>query len=411
MILFCEECGTRHDIDPDQYDGQSIIRFSCKVCNEKLVLDLSKRVGSKSVVSDIEQAQTESDNGYKLKVLIVDDSKLIRKVLSQIITENSKMEIAGEAADGREALDLIHSVRPDVVTLDINMPNMDGLTTLKHIMIQCPTPTVMISSLTREGAKETFDALKYGAIDFLPKPSQANDQDLEQQKEDIIQKIEMAAAVQLESVRYLRPPTQEDHDKTDLGTECNTIVAMGACEGGYGALLNIIPRLEPNLPAAYIAIIHASDKHLDAFVSYLDEISAIKVKRAEDKTPIQGGNCYLASSAQYVTVEKDAERYLMNVNPSPFPTRRGAINILMISLSELMLDKAVGVVLTGAGQDGVEGIGEIIRLKGTALVQDPRTCLFKDMASAAIERYKDDVRLVSDKQVAEVINMLADATS
>lgn len=411
MILFCEECGTRHDIDLSQFEGETVIRFSCKVCSENLLLDLTKQKGSKNVVSDIENVEPDRQGQQKLKVMIVDDSKLIRKVLSQIIDSSESMEVAGEAADGKQALDLIPSIRPDVVTLDINMPKMDGLTTLKHIMIQCPTPTVMISSLTQEGARETFDALKYGAIDFLPKPSQMAENDLGCQRDEILQKIQLAAAVQLESVRYLRPPKKDNFKHEQNITDCKTIVAMGTCEGGYGALLNIVPRLAPGLPAAYIVIIHAPDQHLDAFVRYLDENSAISVKRAEDKAPIQGGCCYLACSSEYVTVETGQGGYLLSVNPSPFPSRRGAINMLLISLSEMMQDRSVGVLLTGAGQDGVEGLGEIVRFKGTALVQDPRTCLFKDMTSAALQRYRQDVRPVSDKRMADVINELVSATS
>ncbi len=411
MILFCEECGTRHDIDLSQFEGQTVIRFSCKVCHENLLLDLSRQKGSKSVVSDIQNAEQAGADGRKLKVVVVDDSKLIRKVLADIIDSSPAMEVAGEAADGREALDLIPSIGPHVATLDINMPHMDGLTTLKHIMIRFPTPTVMISSLTKEGARETFEALKYGAIDFLPKPSQTGDKDLEQQKDEILQKIELAAAVQLESVHYLRPPKIDCAGGNGGATDCKTIVAMGTCEGGYGALLNIVPRLAPGLPAAFLVVLHAPEQHLDAFVQYLDENSAIRVKRAEDKMAVRGGCCYLASSAQYVTVEENQDGYLLNVNPSPFPSRRGAINMMMISLSEMMLDRSVGVLLTGAGQDGVEGLGEIIRTKGTALVQDPRTCLFKDMAGAASERYHENIRLVSDKRMADVINELISAAS
>ncbi len=407
MILFCEECGTRHDIDLSQFEGETVIRFSCKVCHENLLLDLSQQRGSKSVVSDIQNVEPAE----KLKVVVVDDSKLIRKVLAEIIDSSPALELVGEAADGHEALDLITSLRPHVVTLDINMPRMDGLSTLKHIMIRCPTPTIMISSLTKEGARETFDALKYGAIDFLPKPSQSGEKDLQQQKDEILQKIELASAVQLESVRYLRPPETNRISVKGKITDCNTLVAMGTCEGGYRALLNIVPRLDPGLAAAFLVILHTPDKHLDAFVSYLNESSAIDVKRAEDKAQVQGGCCYLASSSQYVTVERHEGSYLLSVNPSPFPSRRGAINMLMISLSELMLERSIGVLLTGAGQDGVEGLGEIIRTNGAALVQDPRTCLFKDMASAAAERYHEDVRLVSDKRMADVINDLIGSAS
>ena len=181
MILFCEECGTRHDIDSRQIAG-NYFQFECTGCSETLVVSLSKNQGKQA------QAAMQSEGTpleTPLRVLVVDDSRLIRKVLCQIIESDGRKKVVGEAEDGKKALDLLAETQPDVITLDINMPVMDGLTALKHIMIKRPTPTVMISALTTEGALETFDALKYGAIDFLPKPSQVKGADLNAQRENV----------------------------------------------------------------------------------------------------------------------------------------------------------------------------------------------------------------------------------
>jgi two-component system chemotaxis response regulator CheB len=182
-------------------------------------------------------------NPYKL--LIEDDSKLIRRAVSNIFKDQENFRVVGEAGNGKEALELLNKLNPDVVTLDINMPVMDGLTTLKHIMIKSPRPTVMLSSLTQEGASVTFDALKYGAIDFIPKPSRSNGESLGEQEVNIIKKVKLAAEVKIESVQYIRSIPKEKSNKRPNGNECKSIFAMGSSEGGYGALLKIIPQVIP----------------------------------------------------------------------------------------------------------------------------------------------------------------------
>ena len=401
MILFCEECGTRHDIDQGKLD-QNTYQFSCNVCHETLVVSLVNQQ-NKTIQAALDQGQPAESLIKPLQVLVVDDSRLIRRVLREIIESDGCKQVIGEAEDGRKALDLLQDIAPDVITLDINMPVMDGLTTLKHIMINRPTPTVMISALTKEGALETFDSLKYGAIDFLPKPSQVKGADLKTQQKEILQKIELAAEVQIESVRYLRRLSQDKHQEKSKRPDCKYILALGVAEGGYGALLNVIPRLRDDLPAAYIAIMHQAPHHINAFANYLDQCSPLAVQRATDGLLIEGGRCYLAASTEYVTVVKDHNDFRLQVNTSPFPTRRGAINMLMQSLSEIMRANAAGVILTGAGDDGIEGLGEIINSGGTAFVQDPRSCLFKETPMAAANKYTVDF-LVSDKQMAGAIN-------
>ena len=339
------------------------------------------------------------------KLLIVDDSKLIRRAISNIFTDQENIQVVGEASNGREALEILPELNPDVVTLDINMPVMDGLTTLKHIMIKNPKPTVMLSSLTQEGASMTFDALKYGAIDFIPKPSRNNKDSLEKQGLDIIKKVNQAAEVEIESVQYIRSvPKDKSYDRPS-GIACKNLFAMGASGGGYGALLKIIPQLLPDLPAAFLVVIYAALQHVDAFAAYLDDHSFIKVKRAKDKEPIEGGVCYLCSGEEYMTVHSSGNKYNLKVNPSPFSERRGSINMLMLSIAEVMTNRAVGVILSGSGDDGAEGLGEVVRMGGRAIVQDPNCCLFREMPCAAIDKCKN-TEIIPDVKIAEKINSL-----
>ncbi len=337
------------------------------------------------------------------KLLIVDDSKLIRRAVSNIFKAQDNFQVVGEAGNGKEALDMLAGLNPDVVTLDINMPVMDGLTTLKHIMIKSPRPTVMLSSLTQEGSTETFDALKYGAIDFIPKPSRTNGDSIGEQELNIVKKIKLAAEVEIESVQYIRSIPKEISEKRPDGIECKGLIAMGASEGGYGALLKIIPQIIPDLPAALLVVIYADSKHVDAFAGYLDSHSFVKVRRAKDGEGIKGGVCYLCSGEEYVTIHSSDNKYNLQISPSPFAERRGSINMLMFSVAEAMGMRAAGVILSGSGEDGAEGLAEVIRAGGTAIVQVPKTCLYKEMARTAMDRCEADL-VISDVKIASAIN-------
>ena len=412
MILFCEECGTRHDIDEARIEGD-VFRFSCSGCSETLAVSLANKQEGRTVQAAlIHQAEAlQAEAGQKpLKVLVVDDSKLIRRVLRDIIESDSRKCVIGEAENGRQALDFLVSELPDVITLDINMPVMDGITTLKHIMITRPIPTVMISALTKEGSMETFESLKYGAIDFLPKPSQVKGADLTHQKEEILRKIELAAGVQLESIRYLRRTSKEKPQAGNGSMPYNCIVAIGVAEGGYGALLNVVPRLKKTLPGVYLAVMHQPAHHLEGFSRYLDQCSQLSVMRAIDGTVVQGGTCYLAAATEQVSLVKEGERILLKVNSSPFPAPLEAIDFLMGSVAETMKANAAGVLLTGAGNDGLEGLGRIKQCGGTIFVQDPRSCLFKETPMKAAEKYAVEY-LISDKQMAGAISAYIKAHS
>ncbi len=388
MIVFCEECGRQNEIRCPEGCGREAL-LACDGCEETLkVPDAASSIA----------APAEAP----IRLMIVDDSRLIRTVVRQMFDADEQVQVVGEAANGREALQLLPEIEPDVITLDIKMPEMDGLSTLKHIMIKRPTPTVMISALTREGATETFDALRFGAIDFMPKPSQREDVSLEDQEREIKRKVRLAAAIKMDNVRLLRTRPANGGAPTSAIERC---VVLGASEGGDGALLKIITQLDPAWPAAYLAVLYAAEAHLDAFVDYLDANSMLQVRRAADGTSLEGGTCYLASGAEYVTAVQKGDRTSLCVHPSPFPGRRGAINMLMLSLSEVMAARTVAVVLTGKDADGAEGAAEIARVGGAVMIQDPSTCLFKEMALSALRLCRSG-RQLNDSEIAPAIKTL-----
>ena len=386
MIVFCEECGTQHEVLGDGTKGTA--RLICEGCQEALTFR-----GTTSSIAGPSQKP--------VSLLIVDDSRLIRTAIRRLVEADGQIQVVGEAANGREALELLAHLKPDVITLDIMMPEMDGLSTLKHIMIKHPTPTVMFSALTREGAIETFDALRFGALDFMPKPSPSASTPIADQERLIVQKIKIAAGIETAGIRLLRtpgPPVQQ----TTGTAEPEGLVVIGSSEGGYSALLKIIPQLPLDLPAAYLVVHYAGPAHVQAFVDYLSAHSAVTVERAHNGAVLRAGTCYLASGSEYTTLQSIDGRLALRVHPSPFPERRGAVNMLMLSASEIMPGQVIGIVLTGRGEDGAEGCIEIRRVGGTVIVQEPRSCLFQEMVQAALHAGKADC-VCPDQDIAKAI--------
>lgn len=339
-----------------------------------------------------------------VRLLVVDDSPLMRHILGNIFSGAPHLQVVGEAGNGLEALSMIPELDPHVVTLDINMPIMDGLTALKNIMIRHPRPTVMCSTLTREGQEVTFDSLKFGAVDFIHKPSNRHASSLEGQYRAIIEKVTLAAAVEIGSVQLLRTanPSRQRGIAAGRPEHLTHICGVGASAGGYGPLLKIIPALPRTLSAAILLIIHDISQNVESFTRYLHRESALRVQRAIDGAPVKPGVCYVASGREYVTLEREASGFGLRVNPSPFPNRRSSINMLLISLAEGMRHRAMGLVLSGGGDDGAEGLREVARRGGLAMVQSPAASLYKEMPRAALEQ-TPSAAVLPDRRIAEAI--------
>jgi two-component system chemotaxis response regulator CheB len=333
------------------------------------------------------ECESQESEGKSISVMIVDDSTLLRKIINEVFSNDDQLQVVGEAEHGLKALELIPELKPDVVTLDVNMPVMDGLTTIKHIMIKCPTPVVMFSTLTGQGSLETFESLRYGAVDFLQKPSSLLKEDLKSQHELIISRVKNAARAGIDTIRYLRP-AQVALEKKDVGTqECHRVFAIGSSYGGYGSLLGLIPEIKPQLPAAFLSILYASAPHVDAFVNYLDQHSQMAVRRAVDGDLLQSGTCYLASAFEQVKVKNESGKLIICLQPKSNDNPGQACDTLMMSLSDTLKARASGVLLSGIGEDGVAGIGAILKGGGNAIIQDPKTCLCNDTTAMTAKQY------------------------
>lgn len=338
------------------------------------------------------------------RLLVVDDSHMMRQVISNLFNSDPHIEVIATANSGQQALELIQAKRPDVITLDINMPEMDGITALKHLMIQTPTPTVMLSSLSRDGAKITFDALRYGAVDFITKPSHLKPEAMQQQSEAMIRTVKAAAGVEMDVMHYIRsesvPSTAPEHE------DYQYVVAIGAAAGGYNSLLTILPKLSANTPLVYLVVLYGASRYIDAFISYLNQHCAITVKRAVDGEKLAGATCYVATGEEYMTLHHQDEHDVLRMHPAPFSSQNSAINRLMFSLADVVENRGIGMVLSGDSNDGSEGLEELGRVGGKVMVQNPNNCLYKEMSESVLNTcHVNDV--LSASEIATHLNAYA----
>jgi two-component system, chemotaxis family, protein-glutamate methylesterase/glutaminase len=339
-----------------------------------------------------------------IRVLVVDDSKIITKGITDILSQDGQIQVVGEAKDGKEAVEKVASLKPDVVTMDVNMPEMDGLTALKHIMIMRPTPVVMLSAYTQEGAAATFDSLRFGAIDFIAKPSTRQDLSLDVQKKNIVETVKRAAKVRISSVQHIRL-TQKGKNLGAGGKTQNadSVVAMGTALGGYSILLRILPRFSGDLKAAVLVVQYMPEEVIETFCEYLNSYSPIPVKPARDGEVMNSGVCYLCADNHYMTIIREGAVSKIRLNDRPFDfEHRNSFNMLLISLAEAFGERAVGVILTGEGADGLEGAQELKRVGGTIIAQETDTCLSPEMAGQVIQKGLAD-RIVPDYLLAQEI--------
>jgi two-component system chemotaxis response regulator CheB len=340
------------------------------------------------------------------RLLIVDDSPLVRKTILDLFADEESVQVVGQAENGIEALYQVSHLKPDVITMDISMPGMDGLSALKHIMIKSPTPVVMLSSLTKEGAAITFDALRFGAVDIISKPSAIeNEGALDEQAADILSKIEFASQVEVGAIKYIRRKSGAamEHKQGVGDGVAQRVVAIGAAEGGYGALLKIIPHLKPDSDTAYLVTLYAAPHHVEAFARYLNSYGELQVKVAEHDEVVRPGVCYLNTGSNYMTLHRYGAEPVLHVSPAPFASRKGSVDMMFFSTAEVMQNQTFGVILSGCGGDGFEGLDEIERVGGVTLVQDQHTALCNGMINAAMSRVNVG-HVEHDSRIAAVLN-------
>ncbi len=326
----------------------------------------------------------------KTRVLIVDDSAFMRKVLEEIIRTDPKLEVVGQAKDGREALTMAASLQPDVVTMDINMPRMDGIEATQHIMTQNPRPIVIVSSESRQGAASTLRALELGAIDFVTKPSSGIDLDMKDVRDELLRKLKMAAKVRVvrTAARHdsagavearPRAPSVRDAGNSDMRFP---LVVIAASTGGPATLMRLMPRFPKDFPAAVVLVQHMPVTFTSQLSVQLAEVAAIRVKEAESNEALCPGTFYVCPGSHHLRISLQG-RLKLDDGPR-ISGYRPCADVTFESAAAYAGANVVGVVLTGMGGDGAQGVLAVKAARGLVLAQDEATSVIFGMPAEAI---------------------------
>ncbi|MGC2420898.1 MAG: chemotaxis response regulator protein-glutamate methylesterase [Candidatus Acidiferrales bacterium] len=331
----------------------------------------------------------------KIRVLVVDDSAFMCKVLQEIINSDPQLEVVGQGRDGRDAVAMAEALRPDVITMDINMPHLDGLQATELIMSQQPRPIVVVSSESREGAASTLKALELGAIDFVPKPSSGIDLDMKNVREELSRKIKMAAKVRvvrtatrskLPVPRAPLPPAATHTSSAALASQGGgkfPIVVIAASTGGPAAVMRVVAGLPAEFAAATILVLHMPETFTKQFTVQLAEIAPLPVKEAEALEPIQPGMIYLCPGSRHLRLTAAGR---ISLDPGPrMGGYRPSADMAFESIAEYARALAVGVVLTGMGNDAARGAKAVRDAGGYVLAQDEATSMIFGMPAEAIK--------------------------
>jgi len=344
----------------------------------------------------------------KIRVLVVDDSAFMRKIIPQILQEDDGIEVIDTAKDGQEAFKKTIELKPDVITLDVEMPKMNGLATLGYIMSERPTPVIMLSAYTPKGAEITLQALEYGAVDFVCKPSGEISIDIKKVKDELISKIKIAATTDASKLTFFAPETVEKK-ATEKEKEIKdfVLVIIATSTGGPRALSEFIPKIPRNLPAAYLVVQHMSQGFTKTLAERLNSQSLISIKEAEDGEIITAGRAYVAPGNYHMEIEKIDGNYIIALNQKP--TRLGvrpSADMTLFSAAEKFEGKSIAVVLTGMGKDGSAGVERLKAKKALVLAQDKDSSVIYGMPRAVIERgLADEVSSIAGMKDALVSAM------
>ena len=336
----------------------------------------------------------------KIRVLIVDDSAFMRKVLETIFNADPMFQVIGHAKDGREAVALAESLKPDVITMDINMPHMDGLQATAEIMTTNPRPIVVVSSESREGANGTLKALELGAIEFVAKPSGAIDLDMQSVREDLLRKVKMAAKVRVvrtasrfaatlqgngtPPARPIARPTPAADRSASIADQRFPVVVLAASTGGPATVMRLAPGFTREFPAAVILVQHMPAAFTTQFAAQLAEFTEIRVKEAEQGDSVQPGFLYICPGSQHLRVNP-----LGRIQLDSATGRIGGylpnIDVTMESVAAYGGALSIGVVPTGMGNDGAQGAKAIKKAGGHVIAQDEATSVIFGMPAEAIK--------------------------
>lgn len=325
-----------------------------------------------------------------IRVLVVDDSAFMRKVIGDFLKSEPGIEVIGVARDGVEALDQVAALAPDVVTLDIEMPRMNGLETLERLMADRPVPVVMVSSLTQPNAEITTRALAAGAVDFVPKPSGGISLDMHLVREDLCRKVRVAARVPRQNLGRGRPaPAPAGHRTASMAggrspsAGLSRVVVIGSSTGGPSALMEVVPRLPAGFAAGILLVQHMPPLFTRHLARHLDEASALTVQEAEEGDTLCDGICLVAPGGRHLILETGG-RVRLDDSP-PQHGVKPAVDVTLESVARAWAGDVVVAILTGMGVDGARGARQVKLGGGRVIAQDEATCVVYGMPRAVVQ--------------------------
>lgn len=354
----------------------------------------------------------------KIKVLVVDDSALVRQTMCDILNSDPEIEVIGTAADPILAAERMKSVVPDVITLDVEMPRMDGLTFLQKLMSQHPIPVVMCSSLAESGSETALKALEYGAVDIITKPKLGTKQFIEESRTRICDAVKGAAAARLGPLRAMRTMKEvspkytadvimEKPNTKAMIQTTEKVVVIGASTGGTEALKVFLEMLPEDTPGIVI-VQHMPENFTAAFAKRLDSICRVTVKEAQDNDTVVRGRALIAPGNHHVLLKRSGARYYVEIKDGPLVSRhRPSVDVLFRSAARYAGKNAVGVIMTGMGDDGAHGMKEMFDAGAVTIAQDEATCVVYGMPLEAVKKGGVNKVIPLPNIAAEVLRLCA----
>ncbi|ETR69603.1 MAG: Chemotaxis response regulator protein-glutamate methylesterase [Candidatus Magnetoglobus multicellularis str. Araruama] len=320
----------------------------------------------------------------KIRILIVDDSALVREILCEGLSKDPDIEVIGTAADPYQARDILVTEKPDVITLDVEMPRMDGITFMKRFMKIIPTPTIIVSSLTEKNKRLSMDALEAGAVDIVPKPHAGLVDGLPLMITDLIRKIKIAATVNVSRIRPKATVPISADSIQPLDESTDRVIAIGASTGGTEALARILPVFPPASPGIVI-VQHMPAEYTASLAERLDRMSQMKVKEAANRDRVLTGHILVAPGGlKHMKIQRYGGQYRVKlVDGDPVSSHRPSVDVLFQSVAEAVGKNAAAVLMTGMGKDGAAGLLQIKNAGGKTFAQDEKTSVVWGMPKIA----------------------------
>ena len=345
--------------------------------------------------------------GEKIRVLIIDDSAFIQKILTQVLSEDPDIEVVGVAPDPYVAQEKVRALKPDVLTLDVEMPRMDGLTFLEELMRTTPMPVVMVSSLTQEGCETTLRSLELGAVDFITKPRMDLSPTTRDIWADLVEKIKAAARAHVRPRQEAAGPRALHPSGAKAKTKATQLViAVGASTGGTEAIRDFLTEMPADCPGIVI-VQHMPEKFTRAFADRLNNTCAIEVKEARDGDRILSGHAFIAPGNHHLELRRLGPQFLARLHDGPPVNRhRPSADVLFRSVAAHAGGNAIGVIMTGMGDDGARGLLAIKEAGGRTIAQDEATSVVFGMPKEAIALGAADRVVPLDRMAEEIMKLL-----